>query len=86
MLFKIIENIFIMLFVIIRYQINIFNIMFFNIVDIQLKDVGGGGGEIREVVVYRLVDDMLEKLLQDYVLYEVRGVYRIIKKILIFYL
>lgn len=53
--------------------------MFFNIVDIQLKDVGGGGGEIREVVVYRLVDDMLEKLLQDYVLYEVRGVYRIIK-------
>jgi hypothetical protein len=45
--------------------------MLANIVDIQPKDAGGGGGETRETVVYRLADDMLEKLPPDYVPHEV---------------
>lgn len=65
-----------MLFVITRYQTNTSNTMLSNIVDIQPKDAGGGGGETREAVVYRLADDMLEKLPQDYVPHEVREVYR----------
>ena len=36
------------------------------IVNIQPKDSGAGGGETREVVVYRLANDMLEKLPEDY--------------------
>ncbi len=45
--------------------------MLTNIVNIQPKDSGGGGGETRETVVYRLCDDMIEKLPEDYKEYEV---------------
>lgn len=38
---------------------------------IQPKDRSGGGGETREAVVARLADDMLEKLPDDYVPFEV---------------
>ena len=41
------------------------------IVNIQPKDSGGGGGETRESVVYRLADDMLDKLPEDYIPHEV---------------
>ena len=40
--------------------------------NIQPKDSGGGEGETRESVVYRLADDMLEKLPPDYAPHEVR--------------
>ena len=42
------------------------------IVSIQPKDTGGGSGETRESVVYRLADDMLEKLPEDYVPHQVK--------------
>lgn len=45
--------------------------MLATIVNIQPKDSGGGSGETRESVVYRLADDMLEKLPDDYVPHEV---------------
>jgi dynein heavy chain len=41
------------------------------IMNIQTKDSGGGGGETRESIVYKLADDMLEKLPPDYVPHEV---------------
>ncbi|XP_025115342.1 dynein heavy chain 5, axonemal-like isoform X3 [Pomacea canaliculata] len=43
-----------------------------SILSIQPKDAGSGGGETRESVVYRLADDMLDKLPPDYVPFEVR--------------
>ena len=49
--------------------------MLTNIVNIQPKDTGGGSGETRESVVYRLADDMLEKLPEDFVPHEVCGDY-----------
>jgi len=42
-----------------------------SIVNIQPKDAGGGGGETRESVVYKLADDMLDKLPDDYIPHEV---------------
>ena len=42
-----------------------------NIMNIQPKDSAGGGGETRESIVYRLADDMLEKLPDDYIAFEV---------------
>lgn len=41
------------------------------IMNIQPKDSGGGGGETRESIVYKLADDMLEKLPSDYIPHEV---------------
>ena len=51
----------------IRYSTNTANHMLETIVSIQPKDTGGGTGETRESVVYRIADDMLEKLPEDYV-------------------
>lgn len=56
----------------ITYQTNTANEMLATIVNIQPKDSGGGGGETRETVVYRLADDMLDKLPGDYVPHEVK--------------
>ena len=55
----------------IRYSTNTANTMLESIVNIQPKDSGGGGGETRESVVYKLADDMLEKLPADYIPFEV---------------
>jgi dynein heavy chain len=43
------------------------------IVDIQPKDSAGGGGETREEKVYRMADEMLEKLPDGYVPHEVQA-------------
>jgi len=40
-------------------------------VSIQPKDSSGSGGETREAVVYRIADDMLVRLPNDYVPHEV---------------
>lgn len=45
--------------------------MLTTIVNIQPKDSGGGGGETREAIVYRLASEMEEKLPPDYVPHEV---------------
>ena len=45
--------------------------MLATIVNIQPKDAGSGGGETRETIVYRLADDMLDKLPEDYIPFEV---------------
>jgi len=42
------------------------------VLSIQPKDSGGGGGETRESMVTRICDDMLEKLPNDYIDYEVK--------------
>ncbi|XP_051812950.1 dynein axonemal heavy chain 5 [Acanthochromis polyacanthus] len=42
------------------------------ILSIQPKDSSSGGGETREAAVFRLADDMLEKLPPDYVPFQVR--------------
>lgn len=52
-------------------QTNTANEMLAMIVNIQPKDSGSGGGETRESVVYRLSDDMLDKLPQNYIAHEV---------------
>ena len=56
----------------VRYSTNTANEMLNTIVSIQPKDSGGGSGETRESVVYRLADDMLQKLPPDYVAHEVK--------------
>ena len=60
------------MFVLFRYQTNTANNMLSTIVSIQPKDAGAGGGETRETVVYRLADDMLEKLPENYNPFEVK--------------
>ena len=54
-----------------RYSTNTSNNMLSTIVSIQPKDAGSGGGETRESVVYKLANDMLEKLPEDYIAHEV---------------
>ena len=58
-----------------RYSTNMSNEILENIMNIQPKDSAGGGGETRESIVYRLADDMLEKLPEDYIAFEVSFVY-----------
>ncbi|XP_048253391.1 dynein axonemal heavy chain 5-like isoform X2 [Haliotis rufescens] len=43
------------------------------ILQIQPKDSSGGTGETRESIVYRLCDDMLDKLPADYIPFEVQN-------------
>ena len=57
----------------ITYQSNTATEILSTIVSIQPKDAGGGTGETRESVVYKLCDDMLEKLPEDYIPHEVRA-------------
>jgi dynein heavy chain len=57
----------------ITYQSNTSDEILSTIVNIQPKEGGGGGGETRESVVYRLCDDMLDKLPEDYVPHEVKA-------------
>lgn len=57
----------------ITYQTNTAAEILSTIVSIQPKDSGGGGGETRESVVYKLCDDMLEKLPEDYIPHEVKA-------------
>jgi dynein heavy chain len=57
----------------ITYQTNTSDDILSTIVSIQPKDSSGGGGETRESVVYKICDDMLEKLPEDYVPHEVRA-------------
>ncbi|XP_023932850.1 dynein heavy chain 8, axonemal [Lingula anatina] len=56
----------------ITYQGNTAKEVLDTIVNIQPKEGGGGGGETRESVVFKLADDMLSKLPQDYLPHEVR--------------
>ena len=43
------------------------------ILSIQPKDSSGGTGETRETTIYRLADDMLDKLPSDYIPFEVKA-------------
>lgn len=55
------------------------------IMSIQPKDSSGGTGETRESIVYRIADDMLNKLPPDYVPHEVCSVTVIFCVITIFF-
>ncbi|XP_064563086.1 dynein axonemal heavy chain 8 [Zonotrichia leucophrys gambelii] len=57
----------------ITYQRNTSADVLDTITNIQPKESGGGSGETRESVVYRLAEDMLEKLPPDYVPHEVKA-------------
>lgn len=48
------------------------------ILSVQPKASGGGSGETREDVVYKMADDMLSKLPKDYISYEVNIVRNIL--------
>lgn len=54
-----------------RYQTNTSAEVLDTITNIQPKESGGGAGETRESIVYRLAEDMLEKLPPNYVPHEV---------------
>ncbi|GFR64013.1 dynein heavy chain 8, axonemal [Elysia marginata] len=53
------------------YQTNTAKNVLDTIQGIQPKDSGGGSGETREAVVYRLAEEMLGKLPPDYIPFEV---------------
>lgn len=55
----------------IRYQSNTASAVLETITNIQPKESGGGVGETREAIVYRLSEDMLSKLPPDYIPHEV---------------
>jgi dynein heavy chain len=57
----------------ITYQTNTAKLILGTIVDIQPKEGGAGGGETREDAVYRISNDMLQKLPPDYVPHEVKS-------------
>ncbi|XP_017940484.1 dynein heavy chain 8, axonemal [Manacus vitellinus] len=57
----------------ITYQRNTSADVLDTITNIQPKESGGGSGETRESVVYRLAEDMLEKLPPDYIPHEVKA-------------
>lgn len=59
---------------VISYQSKSAKTVLDTILEIQPKDSSGGGsGETRESIVYRICDDMLEKLPNDYVPFEVKA-------------
>uniref|UniRef100_A0A8C8RGD8 Dynein axonemal heavy chain 8 n=1 Tax=Pelusios castaneus TaxID=367368 RepID=A0A8C8RGD8_9SAUR len=61
----------------ITYQSNTAASVLDTITNIQPKESGGGAGETREAIVYRLAEDMLDKLPPDYIPHEVKA--RLIK-------
>ncbi|XP_019382247.1 PREDICTED: dynein heavy chain 8, axonemal [Gavialis gangeticus] len=61
----------------ITYQSNTAADVLDTITNIQPKEGGGGAGETREAIVYRLAEDMLDKLPSDYIPHEVKN--RLIK-------
>lgn len=56
----------------ITYQINSAKDILDTILSVQPKEGGSQGGETRESIVYRLAEDMLEKLPKQYISFEVR--------------
>ena len=54
-----------------RYQTDTVKRMLDTILSIQPKDSSQSGGETREAIVYRLSDEILNKLPNDYVAHEV---------------
>ena len=60
-----------------RYQSQSASSILGSILSIQPKDSSSGSGETREAIVYRLAEDMLDKLPNDYVPFEVQN--RLIK-------
>ena len=55
-----------------RFQSNMAQEVLDTIMNIQPKDSSGGSGETRESIVFRIADDMLDKLPPDYIPHEVR--------------
>ena len=57
-----------------RYQSNMAKEVLDTIMTIQPKDSSGGTGETRESIVYKIAQDMLDKLPPDYIPHEVCSV------------
>ena len=55
------------------YQSNLAKSVLDTILSIQPKDAGGGGGETRETVVFRIADKMLAKIPEDCLPHEVQS-------------